>query len=91
MAPQIELLPQPWHLSGSNGTDELYQSIEANVLQGKDTLRVTYDLHGLNALPVDASAIIFDQSGWRFVSLFKLLDKMDWTESNCNSIVRLTN
>jgi murein DD-endopeptidase MepM/ murein hydrolase activator NlpD/lipopolysaccharide export system protein LptA len=66
---QIELLPQPWHLSANNGADELYQSIGANVLQGKDTLRVTYDLHGLTALPGDASAIIFDQSGWRYISL----------------------
>ncbi len=32
-------------------------------------LRITYDLHGLNALGGDASAIIFDQNGWRYISL----------------------
>jgi len=33
-------------------------------------LRITYNLHGLNALGGDASAIIFDQGGsWRYISL----------------------
>ena len=32
-------------------------------------VRITYDLHGLNALPGDASAIIFDQGGWQYISL----------------------
>jgi hypothetical protein len=65
----VELLPQPWYLSGNNGDAQQYQGIAPNVLQGKDTLRVTYNLNGLMALGGDASAIIFDQNGWQFVSL----------------------
>lgn len=64
-----ELLTQPWLLSGSNGAAELYQSIPSNALQGKTTLRITYNLRGLNALGNDASAIIFDQNGWQYISL----------------------
>ncbi|MBK9924259.1 MAG: carboxypeptidase regulatory-like domain-containing protein [Anaerolineales bacterium] len=64
-----ELLTQPWHLVGNNGAAELYQSISSNALQGKVRVCATYDLHGLNALGGDASAIIFDQSGWKYVSL----------------------
>lgn len=65
----VELLPQPWYLVGSNGASEKYQSINALSLQGNDTLRITYDLHGLNVLCGDASAIIFDQNGWQYISL----------------------
>lgn len=32
-------------------------------------LRITYNLHGLKALGGDASAIIFDQNGWQYISL----------------------
>ncbi len=35
----------------------------------KSSITLTYDLHGLCALGNDASAIIFDQNGWRFISL----------------------
>jgi hypothetical protein len=65
----VELLSPPWHLVGNNGAAEAYQSINPNVLQGKNMLRITYDLHRLNALGGDASAIIFDQNGWRYISL----------------------
>jgi hypothetical protein len=65
----IELLSQSWHLEGNNGADEAYQSIDSNVLMGRDMLRITYDLHGLPALGGDASAIIIDQSGWHYISL----------------------
>lgn len=65
----IELLSSPWHLVGNNGAAEAYQGIASTVLQGKNMLRITYDLHGLVALGGDASAIIFDQNGWRFISL----------------------
>lgn len=65
----VELLTQPWHLVGNNGAAEAYQAIAPNVLQGKNTLRVTYNLHGLKALGGDASAIIFDQNGWQYISL----------------------
>jgi hypothetical protein len=66
---EVELLPSPWHLTGNNGAKELYQGISTSVLAGKTTMRITYDLHGLNALGGDASAIIFDQNGWQFISL----------------------
>ncbi len=64
-----ELLSAPWNLVGNNGANEKYQSIASNALAGKTTVRVTYNLHGLNALGGDASALIFDQNGWRYVSL----------------------
>lgn len=67
---EIELLSQPWNLIGNNGATEKYQNINANALQGRNKLRITYNLHGLNALGGDASAIIFDQGGsWRYISL----------------------
>lgn len=66
---EVELLSQSWHLERNNGASEAYQAIDPNVLQGKDTVRITYDLHGLNALGGDASALIFDQNGWQYVSL----------------------
>lgn len=65
----VSLLPTPWHLQWSGNAIERYQSINPNVLMGKDTLRITYDLHGYTVLPGDASAIIFDQNGWRYISL----------------------
>lgn len=65
----LELLSAPWHLEANNGADELYQSIDPNVLVGASFLRVTYDLHGSCVLGNDASAIIFDQNGWNYVSL----------------------
>jgi hypothetical protein len=68
-ATATELLTSPWNLSGNNGASERYQSIATNALAGKTTVRVTYDLHGLNALGGDASALIFDQNGWKYVSL----------------------
>jgi RHS repeat-associated protein len=64
-----ELLTAPWNLSGNNGSDEKYQSVPQNILNGKVSITVTYDLHGICALGGDASAIIFDQNGWKFVSL----------------------
>lgn len=65
----VELLTQAWHLTGNNGAAEAYQSIPPTVLQGKNMLRITYNLHGLKALGGDASAIIFDQNGWQYISL----------------------
>jgi RHS repeat-associated protein len=64
-----ELLPSPWNLIGNNGAAELYQPVDANVLNGKQSITVTYDLHGLCALGGDASALILDQNGWKYVSL----------------------
>jgi cell division septation protein DedD len=65
----VQLLTQPWHLTPNNGAAEQYQNINPNVLQGKTTLRSTYDLHGFTVLGGDASAIIFDQNGWKYISL----------------------
>ncbi|MBK8033800.1 MAG: hypothetical protein IPK17_30740 [Chloroflexi bacterium] len=65
----VELLTQAWRLQGNNGDSQQYQSIPANVLMAKDMLRVTYNLNGLNALGGDASALIFNQNGWRYISL----------------------
>jgi hypothetical protein len=56
-------------LTPNNGAAEQYQNINPNVLQGKTTLRSTYDLHGFTVLGGDASAIIFDQNGWKYISL----------------------
>jgi len=64
-----ELLTSAWNLTGNNGASERYQTTVSNALAGKTTLRVTYNLHGLQALGGDASAIIFDQNGWKYVSL----------------------
>ena len=65
----VELLPAPWHLSGNNGASELYQSIDPNALNGMTRVQITYNLHGLQALGNDASAIIIDQNGWHYISL----------------------
>ncbi|WP_347597831.1 PA14 domain-containing protein [Acrocarpospora sp. B8E8] len=65
----VELLPEPWHLTGNNGASEKYQSIDPQALAGKTHLRVTYNLHGMDAISGDASAIIFDQNGWKFATL----------------------
>jgi hypothetical protein len=73
-AGEIELLTGgSMHLARTNGgDDQAYQSIPSNVLVGMNTLRLTYDLHGLTALGNDASAIVFDQpvnGDWRYISL----------------------
>ena len=66
----VELLTDgPLHLAGNDGASEAYQSIDPYALQGMDMLRVTLDLHGLEPLCGDASALIFDQNGWQYVSL----------------------
>jgi hypothetical protein len=64
-----ELLSAPWHLQANLGSSEAYQSINSNALNGKTTIRITYNLNGLIALGGDASALIFDQNGWKFISL----------------------
>lgn len=71
LAQSLELLPQPngWHLVGNNGAAELYQGIPANALNGKVSMTITYNLHGTCILNGDASAIIFDQPGWKYISL----------------------
>jgi RHS repeat-associated protein len=64
-----QLLSTPWNLVGNNGASEKYQSINSNALMGMDTVRITYNLHGIQAIGGDASAIIFDQNGWKLISL----------------------
>lgn len=64
-----ELLPLPWNFTIQNGSSEKYQSVPSNVLTGKQSLTLTYNLAGLCLLGGDASAIIFDQNGWKYASL----------------------
>jgi len=68
----VELLTTPWHLEGNNSSSEAEQKIDPNVLEGKTTLLITYDLHGLTIHEgdrKDESAIIFDQPHWYVISL----------------------
>lgn len=65
----VQILSQPWYLSAVNGSSEKYQSVDKNVLNGMSMMEITYDLHGLCAIGGDASAIIFDQNGWKYISL----------------------
>jgi len=68
----VELLSQPWHLEGDNSSSEAEQKVDPNVLKGKTTLLITYDLHGLEIHEgerKDESAIIFDQPHWYVISL----------------------
>jgi hypothetical protein len=68
----LELLSHVWRLEGT-GPQEAYEDNDiADSLKGKSFVRIKYNLHGLMALPGDASAIIFDQPldrDWHFVSL----------------------
>lgn len=65
----VELLDSAWNLSGNNGSNEKYQSIDSDALNGMESVTITYNLNGLCALGGDASAIIFDQNGWQYISL----------------------
>jgi hypothetical protein len=56
-------------LTGNNGAAEAYQSTDVNVLKGMNAIRITYNLHGSQALSGDESAIIIDQNGWHYISL----------------------
>lgn len=65
-----ELLPSSWNFTTpSGGSAEKFQKVSGAILQGKTSLVLTYNLNGACILPGDASAIVFDQGGWRFVSL----------------------
>lgn len=64
-----EIFTGPMFMSGNNGSDEKSQSVAANVLSGKQSITITYNLHGLCALGGDASAVVFEQNGWKYVSL----------------------
>ncbi len=63
------LVDGPIHLEGNNGAAEDTQGLSPTALQGKTSLLVTYNLHGLTALGGDASALIIEQNGWHYVSL----------------------
>jgi hypothetical protein len=63
------LLGQSWKLSSVNGSAEAYQPVEADLLLEKLAISITYNLHGMCLLPGNASAIIFDQQGWKYTSL----------------------
>lgn len=72
-ASDTELLTAAWNfVITTSGDSQKYQSIPQNSLNGKESLRLTYDLNGACILGGDASAIIFDQpvnQTWRYVSL----------------------
>lgn len=78
-AQSVELLPQPngWHLTRTTSGDvQLYQTItNLNILNGKSSMTLTYDLHGtcLRTASVDPSGedsgLIFNQSVWRVADL----------------------
>lgn len=64
------LLTSPWHVTATGSTaGEAYQTVVPTILQNKTSLIITYDLHGVCLLSGDASALIFDQNGWKMVSL----------------------
>lgn len=61
-------------MEGETGAFERYQQVDPDVLAGRDTLRIRFDLHGSCLLDGDASAVVFDTeegSVWRYVSLSK--------------------
>jgi hypothetical protein len=73
LACSANLLSHPWHLEATNDADEESEEIkDPNILKGRDTLRVTYNLHGLMAqegVGKNDSAIIFNQPNWYVASL----------------------
>lgn len=68
-ASSTELLITPMNFTANSGSFEKYQALPANSLNNKEAIRLTYDLHGKCIQGGDASAIIFDQNGWKYVSL----------------------
>lgn len=69
----VQLLERPWRLEGpGNGDAQAEQTIAGNALAGKDTVRITYDLHGTRfgvGQQRDESAIIFQQPNWHVINL----------------------
>lgn len=65
----VNLLTSPWSLSGSSQAKEAYQIVSPSSLLGQSTLRLDYNLHGTCLKGGDASAIVFEQSGWKYISL----------------------
>ena len=67
------LISKSWHLEATADADEDWIDFsDRYTLQGKDVLRVTYDLHGLMAQEgtgKNNSAIVFNQPNWYGVSL----------------------
>lgn len=73
-----ELLPQPWHLegkgeaSGVGSAEPSSVNIDPNIMQGKNVLRITLDLHGTEFIKGalnDASAIVIIQGHWHAASI----------------------
>jgi hypothetical protein len=65
----VELLVSPWHLSALAEAVETYHEIDENILLGKTGLELTFNLNGTCILDGDASAVIFDQDGWKMIEL----------------------
>lgn len=68
IAADTELVSSPWHLTGNNGDSQAYGPNGGN-MSTKSGLRITYNLHGTCFGGGTASAIIFDQNGWKYISL----------------------
>jgi len=56
-ASSIQLLSKVWHLTGNKIVSEATQTLPKHILDGKNTFKITYDLHGLCVSPGQASAI----------------------------------
>jgi hypothetical protein len=68
-ATDTDILSSSWSLNANKEASEKYQKIDNDILTGKKSLRLTYNLHGSCLIQGDASAIVFDQQGWKFISL----------------------
>ena len=77
---QLLVHPLALRVAPHDVAGECYQGVDPHALEGKSTLHLSYDLHGLTALPRDASAIIFHQGSndgcvnrsgcrWHYISL----------------------
>jgi len=53
----VQLLPSSWHLVGNKSISDASVTLEPNVLINNNTLKITFDLHGLCARPGPASSV----------------------------------
>lgn len=68
-ADEVGIITSPWSFSQNGGASEQYQNVDKNILIGKSKIKISYNLHGICLMNGDASAIIFDQDGWKIISL----------------------
>jgi len=61
---ETELLSGNWNLAGSNGDDQTDEGIASDTLHGKQSVKVTFDLHGTSfGSGDDEASVIFIQGG----------------------------